>query len=328
VNRRTLLRAGAAALLVRPIAALAQAGEAPAIGFLYFGSHESAMSTGRIAAFLDGMRRLGYAPGKNFTLLERYADADLIVAAQHAGELVGLKVRMIVATGGQAVRAVRNASRDMPVVTTVGSDPVREGLAKSLAQPGGSVTGLYDSSTELVGKQLEVLVACVPKLASVAILMNPSNPTHLSRVRVLEPLARKRKLELLPERCANPADIQHAFADMQRRRAGAVLILGDAFFVQQWPQIAELALASRLPTIALNREFVDAGGLMSYGEDTVENFRLAAGYVDKILKGAKPGDLPFARTERLVLAINNRTARMLKVTVPSEFLLRADKVID
>ena len=327
MDRRTFAFAAAAAF-AWPVAMLAQAVDVPKIGFLYFASRDSAVSTGRVAAFLDGMQRLGYTPGKDFLLLERYADADLTLAAQHAGELVGLNVRVIVATGGQAVQAVRKASGEMPVIATVGSDPVGEALAKSLVKPGGSVTGLYVSTTELVGKQLELLIASVPRLSSVAVLINSSNPTHSARVHALEALARQRGLELVPERCGTPVDIDRAFGDMQRRRVGALVILGDSFFVQQSGQIADIAQRQRMPTIATTREFVEAGGLMSYGEDTVEHFRLAAGYVDKILKGARAGDLPFARTERIVLAINKRTARTLGVTVPSEVLLRADKIID
>lgn len=327
MDRRTFVLAVTAAL-VGPSAALAQASEPPKIGFLYFGSRESAVGTGRLPAFLDGMKRLGYEPGKNFALVERYANGDLTLVAQNAGELVALKTRVIVATGSQAVRAGRKASGEMPIITTVVSDPVGEGLGKSIAKPGGSVTGLYDSAIEIAGKQLELLIASVPRLASVAVLVNRSNPTHPGRLRALEALARKRGVELVPERCATPGDIELAFADMQRRRVGALLILSDGFFVQQFGQISDIALRRRVFTIAFNREFIEAGGLMSYGEDTLENFRLAAGYVDKILKGAHPGDLPFARTERFVLAINQRTARTLGVTVPPEILLRADKVID
>lgn len=329
MRRRKFLARLSACLLAVPFGAMAQpASGAARIGFLYFGSKDSAMRTGRYPAFLEGMRKLGYVAGKDFILEERFAGGDTEVLRAQAAELAGLNVKMIVATGTVALSEVQRTTRTIPIIATVTSDPVGQGLAASLARPGGNVTGFYDSSIELVGKQLELLVAVAPRMSRVGVLSNPSNKSHAGRLKRLESFAQKSRVQVQSQDCRSPGDIERAFADMARSGVNAVMILADPFFVQQAGQIAELSRKHRMPSIALTRDYVEAGGLLSYGEDIIENFRLAASYVDKILKGAAPGELPFARTPRIELAVNSKTARAMDLKMPPELILRADLVIE
>jgi putative ABC transport system substrate-binding protein len=298
------------------------------IGFLYYGSRESALQTGRYGAFLEGMRERGYAEGKDFVIEGRFADGKSERLPGQAAELARLKVDVIVATSNPAIDAAWRATNSIPIVATVMSDPVGQGLASSLARPGGTVTGLYISSDELVPKHLELMAAVVPKMSRVAVLSNPSNPVHAGRMKIVQAIGQKSGMKVSAASASTPEDIERAFSAMVRDRAGALLVLGDTFFVQQTRQIADLALKHRLPSIFASHDFVDAGGLMSYGENPTDNFRAAAGYVDKILKGAKPGDLPFERSTRIHLTINRRTAKAIGLTIPQELLLRADRVIE
>jgi putative ABC transport system substrate-binding protein len=327
-TRRRMLLAG--------LGLLAAAGRAPAqaqagahrVGFLYFASRASAYASGRVAAFLASLRSLGRSPDKDFSLVERYADSDPGRLRQYAAELAALHVDVVVATGNPAVRAMRRASKAIPIVSTVSSDPVGAGLASSLAHPGGNVTGLYDSSIELVSKQMELLVSVLPDLNRVAVLMSSVNVTHPARLKVINGFAHGANMKVLPLACRNAADIAPAFEAMARDRVGAVLILGDTMFVQEAKQVADLALRHRIPSIYVSHDFPDAGGLLSYGEDIVDNFRLAAGYVDKILAGASPADLPFARSSRIELTFNKTTAAALGLKLPPELVLRADRIVE
>jgi len=329
MRRRTFLATLGLGLAAVPFAAKAQqAGAPPRIGFLYFGSRDSAVRTGRYPAFMEGMQKLGYASGKEFLLEERFAAGNVELLRTQAAELAALNVRVIVATGTVAVHEAQRVTRKIPIIATVTSDPVGQGLAASLSRPGGNITGFYDSSIELVGKQLELLATVAPKLSRVAVLANPSNATHAARLQRVETLAQKSRVKVQPLECRSPGDIERAFGEMTRGGAHAVLILADPFFVQQAGQIADLAIKHQMPSIALTRDFVEVGGLLSYGEDLIDNFRLAAGYVDKILKGTVPGELPFARSTRVELGINGRTARAIGLKIPSEILLRADFVVD
>jgi putative ABC transport system substrate-binding protein len=220
------------------------------------------------------------------------------------------------------------ASKSIPIVSTVSSDPVGAGLASSLAHPGGNVTGLYDSSIELVSKQMELLTKLLPGLSRVAVLMSSVNVTHPARLKVIREFAQKEKILVLPLACRDATGIGPAFDAMARDHAGALLILGDSLFVQEARQVADLAIKHRIPSIYLSHEYTDAGGLLSYGEDIVDNFRLAAGYVDKILAGASPADLPFARSSRIELTFNKATAAALNLKIPPELVLRADRIVE
>ena len=329
MKRRTLVCTLAAATASIPIPAWTQdSGGPPRIGFLYFGSKESASKTGRYEAFIDGMRKLGYTAGQNFVLEERFAAGDTALLRAHTAELLKLNVKLIVATGTQAVREAQRAASGIPIVATVTSDPVGQGLAKTLSRPGGNVTGLYDSSIELLGKQLELLRLVLPKLTSIGVLLHPGNTSHPDRQKRLQELAGPLQVKVQPFPTTSQAEIDAAFDSMVRGKIQAVLVLADTFFVQHARHIAQLAIKHRLPSIALTKDFAEAGGLLSYGEDLVDNFRLAAAYVDKILKGAAPGDLPFARSSRIEMTGNNATFRALGLKPPSEIALRADRWIE
>jgi len=327
VNRRgailTVLALGAAGV---PLSVAAQSPRR--IGFLYFGSRQSAMSTGRYGAFLEGMKALGYAQGRDFVIEERFADGGDELVRKQAAELVELKPHVIVATSNQAVEELQRATRSIPIVVTVGGDPIARGFAASLAHPGGNVTGLYISNTELIAKQFELLRTMLPKLARFAVLSNPGNADHPSRVASLRGMAAKAKIQVITAEARTAPEIEHGFSAAARERAQALLVLGDSFFVQQARQIAELGIRHRLPIIAAVREFADGGALLTYGENVTENFRLAADYVDKILRGAKPGDLPFGRSQRLYLVLNRGTFKALGLAVPREIVMRADAVIE
>ena len=298
------------------------------IGFLYFGSRQSVMVTGRYAAFIEGMKALGYVRGRDYVIEERFADGSSDLVRKQAVELVELKPQVILATGNQAVEELQRATRSIPIVVTVGGDPIARGFAASLARPEGNVTGLYISNTELQAKQLELLRTVLPKLARVAVLSNPGNGGHAALVKALRGTAAKAKLEVITAEARTALEIERGISAAARERAQALLILGDAFLVQQARQIAELGIQHRLAVVAAVREFADAGALMTYGENVTENFRLAADYVDKILRGARPGDLPFGRSQRLYLVINRSAFKALGLAVPRELVLRADRVIE
>jgi ABC-type uncharacterized transport system substrate-binding protein len=305
-----------------------QPGKIRRIGFFYVGSRQSAMDTGRYGGFLQGMRELGYVEGKDFVVEMRFADGEYGRLPSLATELVRLKVDVIVATGTPAYRALKQSTSTIPIVITVTTDPVRDGFAASLARPGGNFTGLSNSIIDLMPKHIELLKTAVPKLSRVAVLSNPGNPAHPPQVKSLEAAARTLGIRVLQVNGGTPDEIERGFAVMARERADAVITLADTFFLQQMRQIAELALKHRLPSTHGALEYVEAGGFMTYGANFTDNFRLAAGYVDKILKGAKPGELPFEQPTRFYLMINRKTAKAIGLAIPQELLLRADRMIE
>jgi len=245
-----------------------------------------------------------------------------------AAELVRLKVDVIVAPAGQNVVAAQRATRTIPIVMSGLTDPVETGLVASLARPGGNVTGLSGFSTEIVGKQLELLKEMAPKVSRVAILWNPANQSHPLLLREAEAAARLLRVQLQTLEVRGPDDFETAFAAVTRERAGALLVAADGMFLLHRARIADLAAKTRLPAMYGLREYVDAGGLVVYGPSLRENFRRAATYVDKILKGAKPADLPVEQPTRFELVINLKTAKALGLTIPPSLLQRADEVIE
>ena len=298
------------------------------IGFLYFGTRESAVDSGRYRAFLDGMRELGYVEGKNFTIEARFADGKAEPLPSLVTELIRSKPEVIVATGTPVYAALKQSTNTIPVVITVTADPVFDGFAASLARPGGNFTGLSTGNVELYPKQIELLKAAVPNLSHVALLWNPNNPGHPARLKAMLAISRKAGIKALQVEGRSADEIERGFAQISRDHAQAVVILNDTFFVQQFRQIATLALKHRLPSMLGAVEFAEAGGFMGYGQNVVDNFRSAATFVDKILKGAKPGELPFEQPMRLQLVINRGTAKAIGLAIPRELLLRADKVIE
>ena len=327
-NRRKLIIALGAGALTAPFSSLAQQqGKVWRIGFFYFGSRPSSLTTGRYHAFVQGMRELGYDEGKNLLIETRFGDGGTQRLPVLAAELLKSKVDVIVATGSPVYSALRHANTTIPIVVTVTADAVIEGLAASLARPGGNFTGLSDAAAILGPKQLELLMAAVPQLTRAGVLLNPDNGSHPAQLQGLTLAAQKIGVHVVVAKAAKVAEIEPGFATLAKERADAVILFGDTFFVQQTQQIAQTALKHRLPSISLTHEHPQAGGLMSYGSDIVDNFRRAATYVDKILKGAKPGELPFEQPTRYLFAINFKTAKALGLTIPQSLLLRADEVI-
>jgi putative ABC transport system substrate-binding protein len=297
------------------------------IGFLYYGSRQSSLDTGRYNAFVEGMRKLGYVEGTNFIIEARFADGKLERLPALAAELVRLKVDVIVTQGTPVNRALQHATTTIPVVSTLTTDPVGDGFAASMARPGGNITGLSISAADLGPKLLELLKAAVPKLSRVAVLLHPENAAHPPRLKRIMSAAQKVGIQVVLAEAGTVQEIEHEFAMMTKERANAAIILADGFFVQESRSTAAQALKHRLPSISQSREYAEAGGLMSYGPNLVDNFRRAATYVDKILKGAKPGELPFEQPTRYSLVINHKTAMALGLTIPQALLLQADEVI-
>ena len=327
-RRRFLLALGAGVLAV-PRGSLAQPqAKVARIGFLYFGSRQSAVDGGRYSAFVQGMRELGYVEGRNFIIEARFADGKNERVPALAAELVRLKVDVIVATGTPVYRALQHATRTTPVVLTVTSDPVGDGFAASMARPGGNITGLAFSAADLGPKVLELLKAAVPQLSRVAVLLQPENPAHPPQLKRTMSAAQKVGIQIVLAEAGTVQEIEREFAMMTKERATAVIILPDPFFLQESRAIAAQALKHRLSSGSVIPEYAKAGGLMNYGPDLVDNFRRAATYVDKILKGAKPAELPFEQPGRYYLVINRKTAMALGLTIPPALLRQADEVIE
>jgi putative ABC transport system substrate-binding protein len=329
ISRRKIIFALAVSPLAVSFRAYAQQpGKVWRIGFLYFGSRRSAMESGRYSAFLQGMQELGYVEGKHFVVEARFAEGKDELVPSLASELVRSKMHVIVATGTAVYAALKRSTNTIPVVITVTSDPIGDGFAASLARPGGNFTGLSTGNVELFPKQIELLRIAVPKLSRLAMLWNPANPGHPARVSAMRTIAQKAGIRALPVEARSYEEIERGFSEMSREHAQAVVVLNDTFFVQQFQQIAALAIKHRLPSIYGAVEYAESGGLMGYGQNVADNFRSAATFVDKILKGAKPGELPFEQPMRLRLVINRRTAKAIGLAIPQELLLRADKVIE
>jgi putative ABC transport system substrate-binding protein len=282
---------------------------------------------GVLEAFRQGLGKLGHVEGQNFAIESRWAEGKYDRLPGLAAELVLLKVDVILAVAVPAIRAAKEATSTIPIVMAIVVDPVATGLVASLARPGGNITGLSNMAPDLVGKQLEMLKEVVPTASRVAVLWNPANPGNAPQMRAAEVAARTMGVRLQPVDARNPNDLDSAFAAMTKERAGALLVLVDSMLNEQRTRIADLAAKSRLATAYGLPEHAQAGGLMSYSANRSDLFRRAATYVDKILKGAKPGDLPVEQPATFELVINLKTARALGLTIPQSLLARADEVI-
>jgi ABC-type uncharacterized transport system substrate-binding protein len=278
---------------------------------------------------LQGLQDLGYVEGRNLVIERRYSpEGKAEELPELAADLVRIKVDVIVAGGSLTPHAAKQATTTIPIVMANHGDPVGSGLVASLARPGGNITGLSLLSAELVGKQLELLKASVPRMVRVIILWNPTSQTHPRLLNEADAAARVLGLRVQRVPASGLNDYERAFSATAQARANAALVLGDPIFWYHRSWIAELATNSGLPTMFGQREHVEAGGLMSYGADLRDNYRRAAAYVDRILKGAKPADLPIEQPTKFELVINLRTAKALKLTIPPSLLLRADQVIE
>jgi putative ABC transport system substrate-binding protein len=318
-------------LLAAPFAAVtAQPREkVPRVGYLNPGSSSDPLTQRRLEAFRQGLRELGYVDGRNIAIEARWAEGKYDRYPALAADLVRLKVDVIVAQGGTATQAAQQATRTIPIVMSLVLDPVGSGIVPSLARPGGNVTGTSFMAPDLVGKQLELLKELVPKVSRVAFLLHPANPGSALILREAEAAARI--LEVRPQilEARSPQEIDSAFAAMTRERAGALLIFPDPLFGTQRRQIAELAAKRRLPAIhGGTPDYAEAGGLMVYSPNILDLKRRAATYVDKILKGAKPADLPVEQPTKFELIINLKAAKALGLTIPPSLLRRADQIID
>jgi len=280
-----------------------------------------------IEAFRQGLGQLGYVDGRNIAIEYRYADERLDRLPGLAAELVGFNVDVIVALNPPAARAAKIATKTIPIVMRSSDDPVRTGLITSLARPGGNITGLTSISTDLIGKRLELLNEAVPQAHVVAVLRNSTAPDADVRLRETEASGRPLGLQLELLEVQSPADFVSAFKVATKRRANALLTIRNPLIVNNRQRIADLAIKTNLPAIYDDREFIDVGGLMSYGADLADLHRRAATYVDKILKGAKPADLPVEQPKKFELVINLKTAKQIGLTIPPNVLARADRVI-
>jgi putative ABC transport system substrate-binding protein len=300
-------------------------GERVRIGFLGTGSREGRSFL--IEGLKRGLREHGYIDGQNIVIEYRFSDDNDGRLPALAAELVALNVRLIVASGTPASLAAKNATKTVPIVMGgLSADPVEAGFIASLARPGGNVTGMTMMSADLGPKRLELLKSTIPALAQVAVFNNPTNPAYKPILRQLDAGARGLNLALRILEVRSPSELPGAVA-LARERAGALLVPSDPLVINRSKTVADLALEHRLPTMMDIKEFAEVGGLMSFGLDLVDSYRRAAGHVDKILKGARPGELPMEQPTKFDFVINLKTAQRLVLTIPQSVLLQATRII-
>jgi putative tryptophan/tyrosine transport system substrate-binding protein len=297
----------------------------PRLGFLSAGTAQN--DGDRLAVFREGLRELGHIEGKNIVIEYRFADGMLDRLPELAAGLARLNVAIIVTAGNEAVQAAKNATQTIPIVMAFSGDPVGAGFVASLARPGGNITGLSRINVELTAKRLELLNETIPSATRIAVLYNPEGRVPVLALKEAQAAAQKLGLQIQALEMQAPQDIESAFRSAAKGRAGAVMILQGGFTGFHRTRIVNLAAKSRLPAMYSNLRFVEDGGLMSYASDQREEFRRATLYVHKILKGAKPAELPIEQPTKFELAINLKTAKQIGVTIPPNVLARADTVI-
>lgn len=325
MNRRNLLTALTCAV-VWPRHALAQQSKIARLGLL-----EPASATGFAPwrqALLAGLRELGYVEGKNILLEHRWAEGKYERLPGLAAELVQMKVDVILAASGPGIKAAQQATTAIPIVMVRTADPVGAGFVASLSRPGRNITGLSNIHVDVSTKYLELLRAAVPKLTRVAVLMNPAHPNHAGFLKPIQATAKAHNITIVPVQAGTASEIEAALGTVMQERAGALIALADPFFFAQAPRIADLAAQHRMPTMFWSREPVEAGALMSYGQNNAEHYYRAATYIDKILKGSRPGELPVEQPTKFELVINRKTAGALGVAIPASLLVSADKVFE
>jgi putative ABC transport system substrate-binding protein len=296
----------------------------------YLSNTGAATDSSRAERIRLALRELGYIEGQNIAIEYRYSEGKRDRAPELAAELVRLKVDIIVVAGGETwIRAAKNATKTIPIVMVgLGIDPVKAGLVKSLARPGGNVTGLTALGRELGGKRLELFKEAVPKISRVAVLYDPGNPSNVLEVKEDLPIAaRALKLTIQPWEIRDADGFDRVFAALNKQRPDGLVVTGGTVMRPNRKRIAGFALKSRLPSVSSSEEFVDAGGLMSYAADDADNYRRVAIYVDKILKGAKPADLPVEQPTKFEFIVNLKAAKQIGLTIPPNVLARADRVI-
>jgi putative tryptophan/tyrosine transport system substrate-binding protein len=326
ISRRTFLGVLALAFLAAPLAAEAQrAGKVYRVGFLW---DTPAVWPHALAAFREGLRQLGWIEGQNIVVEYRWAEGRFERLPGLVEELIRLKVDLIVAPTSIYTGAARRATSTTPIVFASHADPIGTGHVSSLARPGSNATGLTIVMSETMAKSVELLKETLPGLTRVAVIWDPATPSHRPGLKAVEETGRALGLRIQSVAVRSVAEFEGAFAAMVQERAGAALILSTPLFMGGANRLAQLGLAHKLPTMFGPREHVEAGGLMSYSPDRADLYRRAAGYVDKILKGANPADLPVQQATKFELAINLKTAKALGLTIPQSVLLRADEVIE
>ncbi len=326
MRRREFIQVSFGAIVLWPLAARAQQpGTAFRIGILGTSSSTAPEVAHLWQALIEGLRELGYVESRNIVIERRFSGTEPERLPELAAELVSLKVGVIVAGGQPTPIAAKRATATIPIVMTNFSDPVGLGLVTSLARPGGNVTGLSLLTVDLVGKQLELLKQAVPKASRVAFLANPGNPGATLQLQGAEKAARSLGVQLQILEAGRTDELARAFAKVA---ADAILLPGDSFFFFHRTLIADLAIKSRLPALFAPREFAEAGGLIAYGANVATMYRRAARYIDKIIKGAKPADLPVEQPTKYDLVINLKTAKALGIHIPESILIRADELIE
>jgi putative ABC transport system substrate-binding protein len=328
MGRKTVIVVWLVALTLAPfhLAEAQQTGKVPRIGFLLAPSRSAVSES--VDAFQQRLRELGYIEGQNIVIEYRYADGKLERIADLAGELVRLKVDVIVAAGGpQAISPAKNATSTIPIVMTGTSDPVGSGFIASLARPGGNITGLSLGGSELYGKRLELLKETVPRVSRVVFFLDPTSPTISLTLNEVQTSARALGIQIQSVEVRNPKDFPRAFQAAAKARAHALTVGANPVLTSNRTQILEFAAKSRLPGIYPFNAYVEDGGLMSYATKLSDQYRRAATYVDKILKGAKPADLPVEQPTKFEFVINLKTAKQIGLTIPPNVLARADRVI-
>ncbi len=327
MKRREFITLLGSAGAVWPLAALAQqAAKIPRVGLLSPFTPDDTAPWHQ--AFLRGLSDLGWVDGKNIAIEYRYSNGRNDSLPGLIADLIRLKVDIIVTAVTNDTLAAKNGAGGIPIVMAAAGDPVATGIVASLARPGGNITGLSQMNPELTGKRLELLKEIAPNISSVAVLLNPDDPISMLGLNEVELPARKMKIEVHPLEVRNSRDLDNALQEAVKLRADALAIMPNPVFVTNLKLIADFAVQNRLPSMFHLREFAKAGGLVSYGVDRIDLFRRAAAFVDKILKGASPSDLPIEQPTKFELTINLKTAKALGLTVPPKLLLTADEVIE
>ncbi|HKD42921.1 MAG TPA: ABC transporter substrate-binding protein [Myxococcaceae bacterium] len=326
MDRRAFIAMVGGCVLTAPLVAEAQrAGKSVTVGYL--GNSSPSLEANLVDAFRDGLRQLGYVEGRNLIIEFRWADGQQERYATVAQELVRLKPDIILTAGTQGTVAAKQATQSIPIVTAVVGEPVAAGLVSSLAKPGGNVTGLSTLAPEVEGKRLELLKQAVPKLSRVVVLLNPDNPFSSIGWKAVPPAADVLHIKLQRIEAGSRSDIDRALATIKAARPDGLVVLPDRVLLAYRAPIVQFLIGNHIPAMFPFREFAQAGGLMAYGPDQVDMYRRAATYVDKILKGAKPGDLPVEQPTKFELVINLKTAKAIGLTIPQSVLGRADEVI-
>ena len=298
------------------------------VGFLSQRHMEFIDSDYYYGPFRQGMRELGYVEGRNLIIEWRSAEGNAERLPGLAAELASMGADAIVTPGTPATLAAQKATATIPIIMVGTADPIGSRLVRSLARPGGNITGLSNLTGDSISKLLELLLTTAPKISRVALLGNPSNISYMTILKSVQASAQRVGVTIVPVEAQHQQDIESAFSTMARQNAGGLIVPLEPLFQQQKKQIAELAMKYRLPSVSNRAEYADSGGVMTYGENGADSFRRAATYVDKILKGTKPGDLPVEQPTIFELVVNLKAARSLGLTIPQSILIRADRVIE